>query len=156
MTATVLRFVWQEGADRAIPLPRYQSEGAAGADIRANLPVESRTEGLVLHPMERLIVPTGLGIEIPDGFEVQLRPRSGLALEHGITLCNSPGTIDADFRGPVRVLLINLGDRPFTVGHGDRIAQMVVAPVVKADFKISGVRSPTGRNASGFGSTGIH
>ncbi len=155
MTASVVRFAWHEDADRAIPLPQYRSKGAAGADIRANLPSGSRTKGLTLSPMERLVVPTGLRIEIPDGFEIQLRPRSGLALDHGITLCNSPGTIDADFRGPVGVLLVNLGERPFTVRHGDRIAQMVVAPVVRVGFVASDMRIQTERGMGGFGSTGL-
>ncbi len=105
--------------------------------------------------MERVIVPTGWSVEIPEGFEIQIRPRSGLALDHGITLCNSPGTIDSDFRGQVCVILINLGDRPFTVNHGDRIAQMVVAPVAGAEFSISETHSPTVRGAGGFGSTGL-
>lgn len=155
MNASVVRLVWQEEADRAIPLPQYGSTGAAGADIRANLPLETRTDGLTLAPNERRIVPTGLSVEIPDGLEIQLRPRSGLARDHGITLCNSPGTIDADFRGQVCVLLVNLGDRPFTVRHGDRIAQMVVAPVVRAGFAVHDTQTSTERGAGGFGSTGL-
>ena len=156
MTSPVIRLVWHEEADRAIPLPQYRTEGAAGADIRANLPPEARAEGLTLGTMQRMIVPTGLRMEIPSGFEIQLRPRSGLALDHGITLCNSPGTIDSDFRGPVGVLLINLGPRSFSVRHGDRIAQMVVAPTTRVKFSISEVQGSTTRGEGGFGSTGLH
>ena len=152
----VIRFSWQDEADRSVSLPEYRTKGAAGADVRANLPLASRTEGLTLISMERKIVPTGLCVEIPAGFEVQLRPRSGLALDHGITLCNTPGTIDSDFRGPLGVLLINLGDRSFTVRHGDRIAQMIVTPVVTAAFATSDILGSTERGARGFGSTGLH
>lgn len=104
--------------------------------------------------MQRLIVPTGLRVEIPAGFEMQIRPRSGLALKHGITLPNTPGTIDSDYRGPLGVALVNLGDQPFTVAHGDRIAQMVVAPVVQVGFAVVDSLSDTARGEGGFGSTG--
>ncbi len=155
MTAPVIRISWHEEADNTIPLPQYATDGAAGADVRANLPPPIRTCGLTLERMERLIVPTGLRMAIPCGYEVQLRPRSGLALDQGITLCNSPGTIDSDYRGPVGVLLVNLGDRPYSVSHGDRIAQLIVAPVVRAAFAVSDLRNPTLRDAGGFGSTGL-
>ncbi len=150
----VLSVLWEDGADRAVPLPAYETAGAAGADIRANLPESDRAAGLTLQPMERRIVPTGLRIAVPPGFEVQIRPRSGLALRHGITLPNTPGTIDSDYRGPLGVALVNLGDRPYTIAHGDRIAQMIVAPVVQARFAVVDALSPTARGEGGFGSTG--
>ncbi|TDE39586.1 dUTP diphosphatase [Antarcticimicrobium sediminis] len=140
-------------ADRDVPLPSYETPGAAGADLRANLP--DRGE-IVLEPGARALVPTGLRIEIPVGYEVQIRPRSGLALKHGITLPNSPGTIDSDYRGPLGVILMNAGEAPFRIAHGDRIAQMVVAPVVHARFELADDLSATARGAGGFGSTGRH
>jgi len=143
-------FQWIDGADQSLGLPVYASAGAAGADVRANF--EGR-EGLVLAAGARALVPTGLRIEIPDGYEVQLRPRSGLALKHGITLPNSPGTIDSDYRGPLGVIVQNGGDVAFTIEHGMRIAQMVVAPVVRATFHL-GDLSETERGSGGFGSTG--
>ena len=152
--ATTIKLMWEDWADRTLPLPVYASAGAAGADIRANLPPAERAAGVTLAPMERRIVPTGLRIEIPDGFEVQIRPRSGLALTHGITLPNTPGTIDSDYRGPLGVLLVNLGATPVTLHHGDRIAQMVLAPVTRASFAVVDALSDTLRGAGGFGSTG--
>jgi dUTP pyrophosphatase len=150
----VLRVLWQPEADRSIPLPSYETEGAAGADIRANLPPEIRDAGLTLIPMQRRIVPTGIRVEIPQGYEMQIRPRSGLALKHGITLPNTPGTIDSDYRGPLGVLLVNLGREPYLIRHGDRIAQAIVAPVVQARFEPSDALSETPRGSGGFGSTG--
>ena len=150
----VLRVLWEDKADRAVPLPDYATAGAAGADIRANFPPEDREAGITLAPMERRIVPTGLRIEIPPGFEVQIRPRSGLALKHGISLPNTPGTIDSDYRGPLGVLLINLGAEPHRIAHGERIAQMIVAPVVQARFEVTEALSATDRGEGGFGSTG--
>jgi dUTP pyrophosphatase len=150
-TIRVLREDW---ADPEVALPSYATPGAAGADIRANLPEGEREAGFVLAPMARRIVPTGLRVEIPDGFEVQIRPRSGLALKHGISLPNTPGTIDSDYRGPLGVLLINLGAEPFTIRHGDRIAQMIVAPVVRAEFDEVRYLGETARGSGGFGSTG--
>lgn len=147
----VTREAW---ADAAVPLPAYETAGAAGADLRANLPELARVAGLTLAPMQRVLVPTGLRLEIPAGFEVQIRPRSGLALKYGVTLANSPGTIDSDYRGPLGVILINLGGEPYLVGHGERIAQMVVAPVVQAAFEEVGTLGQTARGAGGFGSTG--
>jgi len=146
-----IRLSWVEGADREVALPGYETPGAAGADVRANFP--DRGE-IVLNPGERKLVPTGLKMEIPQGFEVQVRPRSGLALKHGITLPNSPGTIDSDYRGELGVILLNAGTEPFTVAHGERIAQLVVGPVVQADFEMSDTLSETARGAGGFGSTG--
>ena len=152
----VLRIAWVDGADTALGLPSYATAGAAGADIRANLPEAERAGGLTLAPMERLVVPTGFRLEIPPGFEVQIRPRSGLALRHGITLPNTPGTIDSDYRGPLGVLLVNLGSAPYTVTHGERIAQMVVAPVMQAGFVVVPALGASVRGAGGFGSTGRH
>ena len=148
---SVLREDW---ADPLVPLPAYQTAGSAGADICANLPVEMRAAGFVLQPMERAIVPTGLRVAIPEGVEMQLRPRSGLALKHGITLPNTPGTIDSDYRGPLGVALVNLGAAPFVVSHGDRIAQCVIAPVLQARFEVVETLDITARGAGGFGSTG--
>ncbi|WP_418789378.1 dUTP diphosphatase [Salipiger bermudensis] len=144
--------MWDEGADQALGLPAYATSGAAGADLRANLP--DRGE-VVLAPGARALVPTGLRLAIPEGWEVQIRPRSGLALKHGITLPNSPGTIDSDYRGPLGVIVMNAGDAPFTIAHGDRIAQMVAAPVVQAGFDLVETLPETVRGAGGFGSTGV-
>lgn len=150
----VLRFLWEEWADRSLGLPRYETPGAAGADIRVNLRREDREAGFLLAPMARMIVPTGLRVEIPPGYEMQIRPRSGLAVKHGISLPNTPGTIDSDYRGPLGVILINLGAEPFAITHGDRIAQIIVAPVVQARFEVVGGLSDTARGEGGFGSTG--
>jgi len=146
-------FAWLEGADQALGLPSYETAGAAGADLRANFP-EGERGGLVIVAGARVLVPTGLRLELPQGYEVQIRPRSGLALKHGITLPNSPGTIDSDYRGPLGVILLNAGDQPFAVNHGDRIAQMVVAPVVQARFELVSELGETARGEGGFGSTG--
>lgn len=152
--SVVVRVLWDEGADRALGLPDYATAGAAGADLRANLALEARALGLRLRPGARVLVPTGLRVEIPAGFEIQLRPRSGLALKHGITLLNTPGTIDADYRGPLGVIVVNLGSEDYVIGHGERIAQMVVAPVVRAAFEAVTALSDSARGAGGFGSTG--
>ena len=150
----VLRLLWEDWADQGLPLPSYETPGAAGADLRANLKPEDRATGFILDPMRRAIIPTGLRVEIPAGFEMQIRPRSGLAFKHGISLPNTPGTIDSDYRGPLGVLLVNLGSEPYTIHHGDRIAQMVVAPVVQVGFRVVESLSDTARGAGGFGSTG--
>lgn len=144
-----------EGSDPLVPLPRYETEWAAGADLRANLDESQRQDGLRLVPGERVLVPTGIKIQLPQGCEMQLRPRSGLALKQGITLLNSPGTIDADYRGAVGVVLINHGDEPVSIKHGDRIAQAVIAPVMQAQFEIADTLTDTKRGAGGFGSTGV-
>ena len=141
----IRRLPHAEGLD----VPAYQSAGAAGADIRAAV-----SEPLVLAPMARALVPTGLVMDIPDGWEVQVRPRSGLAARHGVTVLNSPGTVDSDYRGEVMVILVNLGPEPFTIGRGERIAQIVVAPVAQALFETVDAVSSSGRGAGGFGSTG--
>ncbi|WP_422030299.1 dUTP diphosphatase [Roseovarius sp.] len=146
-----VRFVWEEGADRSLGLPSYESAGAAGADLRANFPERGAVD---LAPGARVLVPTGLRLAIPEGYEVQLRPRSGLALKHGITLPNSPGTIDSDYRGPLGVIVMNAGQEPFRIEHGMRIAQMVVSPVVTAAFELADSLDDTSRGAGGFGSTG--
>ncbi|MCR8724012.1 dUTP diphosphatase [Frigidibacter sp. ROC022] len=151
--ATV-RLLREDWADPEVALPAYATPGAAGADLRANLPAEQRATGLTLAPMARVVVPTGFCIEIPEGFEMQIRPRSGLALKHGLTLPNSPGTIDSDYRGPLGVLLVNLGSEPVVIHHGERIAQAIVAPVVQAGFELVESLSDTRRGAGGFGSTG--
>jgi dUTP pyrophosphatase len=150
----VIRVLREDWADPNVALPAYETEGAAGADLRANLPEAEREAGLTLAPMHRRVVPTGLRVEIPDGFELQIRPRSGLALKHGISLPNTPGTIDSDYRGPLGVLLINLGAEPFRIAHGERIAQAIVAPVVQARFEVAETLAETGRGSGGFGSTG--
>ncbi|MGB0497252.1 MAG: dUTP diphosphatase [Rubricella sp.] len=144
-----------EGSDHGVPLPGYESLGAAGMDLRANLAEKDRAAGLALAPGARILVPTGLHIAIPDGFEGQVRPRSGIALRHGVTVANAPGTIDADYRGPLGVILVNLGAEAFTIRHGDRIAQLVIAPVVRAIWDETGTLDETRRGSGGFGSTGL-
>ena len=149
-----LRIMWESWADRSLPAPSYETAGAAGADIRANLPEEARSAGITLHPMQRLVVPTGFRVEIPAGFEAQIRPRSGLAFKNGITCLNTPGTIDSDYRGEVKVLLINLGEEAFVIERGMRMAQMVIAPVTQVSVAEISEVSATKRGAGGFGSTG--
>ena len=152
--AVVVKVTWEEWADRALTLPSYETAGAAGADLRANLKPEDRTSGFTLDPMRRAILPTGIRVEIPTGYEMQIRPRSGLAVKFGISLPNTPGTIDSDYRGPLGVALINLGTEPYTFHHGDRIAQAVIAPVVQAGFVLVERLDETERGTGGFGSTG--
>lgn len=131
-------------------LPHYATSGSAGMDVRANL-----SETVELAPLERRLIPTGIFLEIPLGYEVQVRPRSGLALKNGITCLNSPGTIDSDYRGEINVLLINLSNLPFTINNNDRIAQLVVAKVEKAVMILVQQLNETERNAGGFGHTGV-
>lgn len=150
-----IKLSWTAEADQSLPLPAYESKGAAGADLRANFPAVGRADGVTLAPGERALIPTGLRLEIPEAFEVQLRPRSGLALKHGITLPNSPGTIDSDYRGALGVIVMNAGQDSFHIAHGARIAQMIVAPVVQAEFSLEEDLSKTLRGAGGFGSTGV-
>ncbi|WP_284163492.1 dUTP diphosphatase [Frigidibacter sp. SD6-1] len=150
----VIGVMREDWADLSVPLPSYETAGAAGADVRANLPPEMRAAGFVLEPMARKLVPTGIRVEIPEGYEIQVRPRSGLALKHGISLPNTPGTIDSDYRGPLGVLLINFGPESFVIRHGERIAQLIVAPVVQARFALTDVLSASARGTGGFGSTG--
>ena len=148
-----IQLMWDEGADQSVALPTYETAGAAGADLRANFP-DSERDGVLMAPGSRALIPTGLRLSIPVGFEVQIRPRSGLALKHGITVPNSPGTIDSDYRGPLGVILMNAGAAPVQISHGDRIAQMVVAPVVQAGFDLVSGLDDTTRGSGGFGSTG--
>lgn len=135
-----------------LPLPRYETAGAAGMDLVAANPADA---AIVLQPMQRVLVPTGLVLQLEPGFEAQVRPRSGLAFKHGVTVLNAPGTVDADYRGEVQVLLVNLGAEPFTVTRGMRIAQMIVAPVIQVEpWEVEQV-DETPRAAGGFGSTGL-
>ncbi|MDB5659833.1 MAG: deoxyuridine 5-triphosphate nucleotidohydrolase [Cypionkella sp.] len=151
---TVVQVMWEDWADRGVALPVYQTAGAAGADICANLPEADRVTGIVLAPMQRVVVPTGIRVAISIGYEMQIRPRSGLAVKFGISLPNTPGTIDSDYRGPLGVALVNLGAQAYTVRHGDRIAQCVIAPVIQASFQVVDNLDETARGAGGFGSTG--
>ncbi|MBA2466452.1 MAG: dUTP diphosphatase [Sphingomonas sp.] len=143
ITIKLTRLAHGEG----LPFPVYATEGAAGLDVVS-------AEHLTLAPGERMAVPTGFAIEIPPGYEVQVRPRSGLALKHGITCLNTPGTIDSDYRGEVKVILANLGQETFAVRRGERIAQLVPAPVLRAAFEEVSQLSDSGRGSGGFGSTG--
>lgn len=136
-----------EGLD----LPSYETSGAAGMDLRAALPAGTP---VIIGPLERSLIPTGLTMELPAGYEAQVRPRSGLALKSGITVLNTPGTIDSDYRGEVKVILINLSDHPVEINRGDRIAQMVIAPVTRATIELVESLSLTKRGEGGFGSTG--
>jgi len=133
-----------------LPLPSYETAGAAGMDLAAALsaPIE-------LGAGKRTIIPTGFAVSLPQGFEAQIRPRSGLALKHGITVANAPGTVDADYRGEICVILVNLGDDSFTINHGMRIAQMVIAPVTQCQFTLVETLEQTERGSGGFGSTGV-
>ncbi len=141
--------VLPEAAD--LPLPDYQTEQSAGMDLRAALP---ETEQLILQPGQRALVSTGLRIALPPGVEAQIRPRSGLAINHGVTVVNAPGTIDSDYRGTVKVGLINLGEEPFVISRGQRIAQMVIAPVIRGEWRTVAELPETARGRGGFGSTG--
>ncbi|MBG6163264.1 dUTP pyrophosphatase [Labrenzia sp. EL_195] len=147
MHATLQLKRLEHGKD--LPLPAYQSELAAGLDLLAAV-----DDPVILAPGQRALVPTGLSMALPAGFEAQVRPRSGLAAKHGVTVLNPPGTIDADYRGEVKVILINLGDAPFEITRGERIAQMVIAPVLQAEITEVAVLSDTERGVGGFGSTG--
>ncbi len=133
-----------------LPLPAYETDHASGMDLRAAV-----TEPVVLDPGARALIPTGLRIALPPGVEAQVRPRSGLAVRHGISMANTPGTIDADYRGEIKVILINLGQEPFTVNRGDRIAQMVIAPVLRATWNLVPTLDETQRGEGGFGHTGL-
>ena len=140
---------WPHG--EGLPLPQYQSANAAGLDLLAAVPEGSP---LILAPGQRALVPTGLSIALPAGYEAQVRPRSGLAARHGVTVLNAPGTVDADYRGEIAVLLINHGDAPFAIRRGERIAQMVIASVARAELVAAVTLSVTERGSGGFGSTG--
>jgi len=151
MIAPKIKFCWlNPERDRQLALPGYHSDLAAGMDIRAAL-----VESITISPMERVVIPSGFSVEIPPGFELQVRPRSGMAITHGVTVINSPGTIDADYRGEVKVGLINLSNADFQVNRGDRIAQLVMAPVCQAVIEEADELSVTSRQDGGFGHTGI-
>lgn len=132
-------------------LPKYQSAGASGFDVRAQL-----SQPVTLQPMQRALIPTGLTFEIPVGFEIQARPRSGLAAKQGLSVLNTPGTIDADYRGEVQIILVNLGSEAVTINDQDRCAQLVICPVIQAQFELANELSETVRGVGGFGSTGIN
>ncbi len=149
-----LRITRTAAADPAIPLPAYETDGAAGMDLRVNFAPEMRRTGLVLAAGQRALLPTGLQFEIPAGFEIQIRPRSGLALKSGVTLVNAPGTIDSDYRGEVGIILINHGNEPVIIAHGDRVAQMVFAAITRCQIIETKSLTQTGRGTGGFGSTG--
>jgi len=151
----LVKFVRSKLSDSLVVGPEYKTVDASGADIRANFPVELRDAGVKLLTGRPVLVPTGLSVHIPHGFEIQVRPRSGLALNHAISIINSPGTIDSDYRGEVGVIKINLSQTPFHICHGDRIAQLVVAPVARAIFELVDTLDNTVRASGGFGSTGI-
>ena len=154
MTSPTIRFSHTEGADGTVPAPAYETDGAAGADVRANLAPADRAAGITLAVGARALIPTGMRVAVPAGYELQVRPRSGLALKHGLTVLNSPGTVDSDYRGPLGVILHNSGTEPFVVTHGERIAQLVIAPVVQASFTRVDELDQTNRGEGGFGSTG--
>ncbi|MCG6121862.1 MAG: dUTP diphosphatase [Microvirga sp.] len=137
---------------QGLPAPAYETEGAAGMDLLAAIPENSP---ILMEKFGRALVPTGISLQIPQGYEAQVRPRSGLALKHGVTVLNAPGTIDADYRGEIKAILINLGEEPFTVTRGMRIAQLVLAPVTRAALSEVSRIEETPRGAGGFGSTGI-
>ncbi len=149
MKVSIRRLTNGEG----LPAPAYASAGAAGLDLYAALPAGQK---LVLEPGARDLIPTGVQIALPEGYEAQLRPRSGLAVEHGVTVLNAPGTIDSDYRGEVKALLVNHGGQPFEIARGMRIAQLVIAPVVQATLVELDELDETARGAGGFGSTGLH
>ena len=151
MTVAVTIEVTQLPHGDGLPLPTYQSALAAGLDLVAAVPADAP---LTIAAGKYALVPTGLAVALPAGFEAQVRPRSGLAAKHGVTILNAPGTIDADYRGEVGVLLVNHGDAPFVIRRGERIAQMVIAAVAQAELKIVATLTPTDRGAGGFGSTG--
>ncbi|WP_315743542.1 MULTISPECIES: dUTP diphosphatase [unclassified Bradyrhizobium] len=151
MTSTIAIDVQILPHGEGLPLPAYQTAHAAGLDLLAAIP---EAEPAVLAAGRQAMVPTGLCIALPVGYEAQVRPRSGLAARHGVTVLNSPGTIDADYRGEICVLLINHGEAPFTIRRGERIAQMVIAPVTRAEFVVATSLSTTARGEGGFGSTG--
>ena len=151
MSARVTIEIHQLPHGEGLPLPAYQSAHAAGLDLLAAVPADAP---LVLSPGQYALVPTGLAIALPEGFEAQVRPRSGLAAKHGVTVLNAPGTVDADYRGEIAVILINHGSAPFTIARGERIAQMVIAEVANAELVPVVSLAPTGRGGGGFGSTG--
>ncbi len=151
MTASLRIPVVQLPHGQGLPLPAFQTPGAAGLDLQAAIPPG---EEITLNCCERALVPTGLALQLPEGYEAQVRPRSGLAVKFGVTVLNAPGTVDADYRGEIKVLLINHGSGPFVITRGMRIAQLIVAPVTLAELTIVAELAPSGRGDGGFGSTG--
>ena len=143
------------GADYQLPLPKDETSGSAGLDLRADLNMNSRLSKLILKPMARELISTGIAVQIPNGFEGQIRPRSGLALKYGVSLVNSPGTIDYDYRGELKVLLINFGTDSFSICHGMRIAQLIISPIIKVKVVDCENLETSVRGADGFGSTGL-
>lgn len=145
--------------DNNFSLPSYETMGSSGADIRACLPAADHRgsrDSLVIAPFDRVLIPTGLAMEIPPGYEIQVRPRSGLSLKTPLFLCNSPGTIDSDYRGEIKIIMGNLSPEPFEVRHGERIAQIVLAPTIRAAFQMTTELKNTTRGEKGFGHTGIN
>ena len=151
MSRTISVRITKDPACDDLPLPSYETEHAAGMDLRAAV-----KEPVTLEPGARALVPTGLRIALPEGYEAQIRPRSGLALKHGISLPNTPGTIDADYRGEIGIIMINLGQEAVVIRRGDRIAQMIIAPVTKAQWEVCETLDETVRGEGGFGHTGRH
>ncbi len=151
MTKINVQFCWlhPDEDNKELELPRYHSDNASGVDVSAAI-----AESVILQPGQIQLFPTGFSVAIPEGYEIQVRPRSGLAIKHGVTVINSPGTIDADYRGEVRIGLINLGAEPFIINRGDRIAQLVLAPVMRINFAIMTKLANTSRGDGGFGHTG--
>ena len=149
-----IQITYLQNADKNISLPVYETSQSSGMDLRANLTKDNRVNGISIQAKKWLLIPTGLAISMPIGYEAQIRPRSGLAFKHGVSVLNSPGTIDADYRGELGVLLINHGEDEFHINHGDRIAQIVFAPVIQVVWKQVANLDKSSRDANGFGSTG--
>ncbi len=150
-----IQITYLQNADKNISLPVYETSQSSGMDLRANLTEDSRVNGISIQAKKWLLIPTGLAISMPIGYEAQIRPRSGLAFKYGVSILNSPGTIDADYRGELGVLLINHGEDEFHINHGDRIAQIVFAPVIQVVWNQVTYLDESSRDANGFGSTGI-
>jgi len=150
-----IQITYLQNADKNISLPVYETSQSSGMDLRANLTKGNRVNGISIQAKKWLLIPTGLAISMPIGYEAQIRPRSGLAFKHGVSVLNSPGTIDADYRGELGVLLINHGEDEFHINHGDRIAQIVFAPVIQVVWNQVTYLDESSRDANGFGSTGI-
>ncbi|MGE4559335.1 MAG: dUTP diphosphatase [Desulfobulbus sp.] len=151
MQSIPVAVTWMDSTATAdLTLPAYETELAAGMDVCAAL-----TESLILEPGDIALIPSGFAVAIPPGFEIQVRPRSGLAVRHGVTVVNAPGTIDADYRGEVKIGLINLGRQPYTIKRGDRVAQLVLAPVARGEWQVVRTLDATGRGTGGFGHTGV-
>ena len=148
----LIKLAWGQDADKNLPLPTFQTPGSAGADVCANFGLAQSS--IEIKPGARALIPTGFSLEIPNNYEIQIRPRSGLAINHGITILNSPGTIDSDYRGLIGIILINHGNEIYKILHGDRIAQMIVSPINHALFETTDYLCESSRGIGGFGSTG--